>query len=77
MIELNQSGPRPREIPLGSIINFLVILAVIIAVDAMDRLHTAERNALEHIIATQAEIIRMTECSGDIEMTMPIGRVEL
>lgn len=72
--DLKHLGNR-RRIPWASIIKGLVIVAVLIWMGERDRQHVIDKNALTDVVHSQANIIDTMPCS-DMEMSIPIGRVE-
>lgn len=74
MTDLKHFGNR-RGIPWASIIKFVVIALALIWMGERDRQHVIEKNALTDVVHTQAHIIDTMPC-GELEMSMPIGRVE-
>jgi len=74
MNDLKNFGNR-RRIPWSSIIKGLLIVVALIWMGERDRQHVIEKNALTDVVHTQAHIIDTMPCA-DLEMSIPIGRVE-
>jgi hypothetical protein len=72
--DLKHLGNR-RRIQWASIIKFVVIALALIWMGERDRQHVIEKNALTDVVHTQANIIDTMPCQ-DLEMNIPIGRVE-
>lgn len=72
--DLKHLGNR-RRIPWASIIKGIVIVSVLIWMGERDRQHVIDKNALKDVVHSQAHIIGTMPC-GELEMSLPIGRVE-